>query len=112
MNTLQLGKWYAAQSLVRRLWAFWDSDRMRVIVTLEPTHDGDDVYPVWLARAHKWTSELQLLIDAPVELEVMDEPAGIDGVLVAELSWRDMAIETIDTGSDTFGTRRSGNVLP
>ena len=92
MNTAQLAKWYAAHSLIRRLWAFWDAERMRVIVTLEPTHDGDDVYPVWLARAYEWTSELQLLMDAAVELEVMDKPAGMDGVLVAELSWRDSSI--------------------
>ena len=68
---------------------------MRVIVTLEPTHDGDDIYPAWVANGHEWAYELQLRIDGPVQLEVMHEPflpdfaAGVDGVLVAELFWRD-----------------------
>jgi hypothetical protein len=90
-----LAKWYAAHSAIRRLWAISDSHRMRVIVTLEPTHDGNDIYPAWLANGHEWTHELQLLVDAPVQLEVMDEPsledfaAGVDDVLVAELFWRD-----------------------
>jgi len=90
-----LAKWYAAHSAVRRLWAVSESQRMRVIVTLEPTRDGDDIYPAWLANGHEWAHELQLRLRGPVQLEVMDEPllaglaAGVDGVLVAELSWRD-----------------------
>ena len=68
---------------------------MRVIVTLEPTHDGDDIYPAWVANGHEWAHELRLRIDGPVQLEVVHEPllpdfaAGVDGVLFAELSWRD-----------------------
>ncbi|RPH55000.1 MAG: hypothetical protein EHM84_00420 [Lysobacterales bacterium] len=90
-----LAKWYAVHPAVRRLWAISDSQRMRVIVTLEPTHDGDDIYPAWLANGHEWTHELQLLMGWPVQMEVTDEPslvefaAGADGVLVAELFWRD-----------------------
>jgi len=90
-----LSNWYAAHSAVRRLWAVRDSQRMRVIVTLEPTHDGNDIYPAWLANGHEWAHELQLRMDVPVQLEVMDEPffaeppAGVDGVLVAALFWRD-----------------------
>ncbi len=71
---------------------------MRVIVTLGPTHDGDDIYPAWLANGQEWARDLQLRIDGPVQLEVVDEPfladfaAGVDGVLVAELSWRDSSL--------------------
>lgn len=71
---------------------------MRVIVTLEPTHDGDDIYPAWLANGHEWANELQLRMDVPVQLEVMDEPflaepaAGVDRVLVAALFWRDSSM--------------------
>lgn len=71
---------------------------MRVIVTLEPTHDGDDTYPAWLANGNEWAHELQLHMDGPVQLEVMDEPflaefpSGVDGVLVAELFWRDSSM--------------------
>jgi hypothetical protein len=93
-----LSKWYAARSAVRRLWAIKESQRMRVIVTLEPTHDGDDIYPAWLANGHEWAHELQSRLDVPVQLEVTDEPflaepaAGVDGVLVAALFWRDSSI--------------------
>jgi hypothetical protein len=90
-----LAEWYAAHSAVRRLWAIKESQQMRVVIRLEPTNDGDDIYPAWLAKGHEWARELQLLMAAPVQLEVVDEPllaefaAGIDGVLVAELFWRD-----------------------
>ena len=93
-----LAKWYAARSAVRRLWAIRDSQRMRVSVTLEPAHDGDDIYPAWLANGHEWAHELQLRMDVPVQLEVMDEPflaepaAGVDGVLVAALFWCDSSM--------------------
>jgi hypothetical protein len=93
-----LADWYAAHSAVRRLWAIKESQRMRVIVTLEPTPDSDDIYPAWLANGHEWAHELQLRLDGPVQLEVMDEPflaefaAGVDGVLVAELFWRDSSM--------------------
>jgi hypothetical protein len=105
-----LAKWYAAHSAVRRLWAISDSQRMRVIVTLEPTHDGNDIYPAWLANGHEWTHELQLLMDAPVQLEVTDEPflvefpAGVDGVLVAELFWRDSSTRPDDPASASGGS--------
>jgi hypothetical protein len=93
-----LTKWYAAHSSVRRLWAIKDWQRLRVIVALEPTHDGEDIYPAWLANGHEWAHELQLRMDVPVQLEVMDEPylaepaAGVDGVLVAALFWRDSSM--------------------
>jgi hypothetical protein len=95
---MSLATWYAAHSAVRRLWAIRDLQRMRVIVALEPTHDGDDIYPAWLANGHEWAHELQLLMEGPVQLEVMDKPflgefaAGVDGVLVAELFWRDSSM--------------------
>jgi hypothetical protein len=90
-----LAKWYAAHSAVRRLWALRESQGVRVVVTLEPTRDGDDIYPAWLANGRDWARELQLGLGEPVQLEVMhgsspaEWAAGADGVLVAELSWRD-----------------------
>ena len=68
---------------------------MRVIVMLAPTHDGDDTSPAWLANGREWAHQLQLRMEGPVQLEVIDEPfvaqfaAGGDGVLVVELFWRD-----------------------
>src|SRR5688572_11023400 len=95
---LMLDKWYAAHPSIRRLWAVQESQRLRVIVTLEPTHDGDDIYPAWVANGHNWAHDLQSRMDRPVELEVMDEPslaelpADVDGVLVAEVFWRDSSM--------------------
>jgi hypothetical protein len=88
-----LAEWYAAHSAIRRLWAIKESQGMRVIVTLEPTHDGNDIYPAWLANGNEWAHELEMRIGGPMQLEVTDEPllpAGVGGgVLVAELFWRD-----------------------
>jgi hypothetical protein len=93
-----LTQWYAMHSAFRRLWAIKEPQRMRVVVMLEPTHDGDDIYPAWLANGQEWVRELQGRIAEPVQLEVVDEPfaaefvAGIDGLLVAELFWRDSSL--------------------
>jgi hypothetical protein len=90
--------WYAAHSSVRRLWAIRDAYGLRVLVTLEPTHDGDDTLPAWLANCHAWAQELQLCMDDSVRLERLDEPvfdgAAIDAEssLVATLSWRDPSL--------------------
>jgi hypothetical protein len=95
---LVLDKWYAAHPSIRRLWAVQESQGLRVIVTLEPTHDGDDIYPAWVANGHNWAQDLQSRMDASVELEVMDEPSlarlpiGVNGVVVAELFWRDSSV--------------------
>jgi hypothetical protein len=84
------------------LWAISESQCLRVIVALEPTHDGDDIYPAWLANSHEWARELQFRMDGPVQLEVMDAPllaefvAGANGILVAELFWRDSSMTPDD----------------
>ena len=98
MVVTALTQWYAAHSAFRRLWAIKEAQRMRVVVMLEPTNDGDDIYPAWLANGQQWARELESRIAEPVQLEVVDEPfaaefvAGMDGLLVAELSWRDSSL--------------------
>lgn len=97
-----LAKWYAAHAAVRRLWAISESQRIRVFVKLAPTGDGDDIYPAWLANGREWARELQLGLGGPVQLDVIDgfflaeSAAGVDGVLVAELSWRDASMTPDD----------------
>jgi hypothetical protein len=87
--------WYAVHSNVRHLWAVRDSHGLRVLVTLEPTHDGNDSDPVWIANRHAWAHELQLCTDHSVRLERLDEPmldsAAMDAesLIVATLSLRD-----------------------
>jgi hypothetical protein len=77
------------------LLAIRDAHGLRVLVTLEPTLDGDDTHPAWIANRHAWAHELRLCTDRSVRLERLDEPVfdseAIDaaGLIVATLSWRD-----------------------
>jgi hypothetical protein len=87
--------WYAAHSNVRRLWAIRDARGLRVLVALEPTHDGNDIHPAWIANCHAWAHELRSYTEHSVRLELLDEPVfdgtAIDGEsqIVAHLCWRD-----------------------
>jgi hypothetical protein len=90
-----LSQWYAANPAVRRLWAVEDSFAVRIHLTLEPTLDGPDTLPVWLAHCHNWTRDLQLLTNRDVQLRLVDadvfagSPMLMDETLLAELHWRD-----------------------
>ena len=88
-----LSRWYAGQSSIRRLWAVDDREaRISVFVTLEPTFDGDDALPIWLAQSDAWRHELRVLTDRDVRLELLaagtSEPAHAE-TTIAELHWRD-----------------------
>lgn len=98
LNDLQsaaIEAWYARHASVRQLWAIWEGHRLRVLVTLEPTHDDNDTSPAWVAHCHAWADELQLCTNLPVQLELIDEPmlegagSGGEGANLARLSWRD-----------------------
>jgi len=88
-----LAAWYTTHPAVRRLWAVRNSYQLRILVTLEATHDDSDAYPAWLANCYAWARELQLCTDSPVRLELLDgfDGAAIDAesVIVTTLSWRD-----------------------
>ena len=43
-ESLVLGKWYDANPAVQRLWGIRDARTLRVVVSIAPTPDGDDVY--------------------------------------------------------------------
>jgi hypothetical protein len=71
-------------------------EAIRVVVTLEPTLDGDDTQPAWLANSWTWAQELRLRLQRIVHLELIHEPsvrveASCDGdnTLITEISWRD-----------------------
>ena len=93
--TAALGKWYDAHAAVRRLWASEQSGAVRVVVALEPTSDGDDALPAWLANSREWTGDLRSLTNRDVELQAIfltaaeESPFDADAVLIAEFSWRD-----------------------
>jgi hypothetical protein len=85
----------AFHSKIRRLWAIENLRGIRVIVALEPTHDGNDTSPAWLANCHAWAIEMRLHLKRTIVLELIGDPSleaiDIDGetVIVADLGWRD-----------------------
>lgn len=93
-----LAEWYASHSVVRRLWAIEMVEAIRVVVMLEPTVDGDDTQPTWLAHSRSWVQELRSRMHRMVHLEMINEPLQIESsfdrssALVTEVSWRDRSI--------------------
>jgi hypothetical protein len=93
-ESLALALWYDSKPAVRRLWGIEHDRRLRVIVTLEPTLDNDDIYPVWLLNTGTWARELRSRIGRPVQLELfLASPWDIEldagSVVIADLHWRD-----------------------
>lgn len=89
-----LARWYANHAPIRRLWAVDEADALVVFVALEPSSDGDDALPVWLANRHNWTDDLRQAIDRDVQLKLVSgafETADVnaEAITIAELSWRD-----------------------
>jgi hypothetical protein len=90
-----LERWYADHSSIRRLWAIDESDALVVFVALEPSSDGDDALPVWLANRHSWTHDLRRATERDVQLKLLvsgafdDTDVDTGAVTIAELSWRD-----------------------
>lgn len=90
-----LAKWYAAHASVRRLWAVENQDALTVFVALEPTSDGDDAFPIWLANSREWVGDLGARTNRDVELKLIvsdgfeeaDVAAG--ATKIADLRWRD-----------------------
>lgn len=97
-ESLALARWYDAHPSVRRLWGIQDLQTLRVVVALEPTHDSDDVFPVWAANYRAWVRELRSLTRSAVQLELFSESALDDiefraeAVVIADLFWRDPAV--------------------
>jgi hypothetical protein len=97
-ESLALARWYDGQPAVRRLWGIQCGGQLRVIVAIEPTHDGDDVFPLWFANADAWTRELILRTGLQVRLELVHElPSSVlevdgDGVVIVDLFWRDATL--------------------
>jgi hypothetical protein len=93
-----LVRWYDSQPSVRRLWAIKCAHQLRIIIAIEPTHDNNDVYPVWFANSGLWVNELQLRTGSAVQLELLQESpwGGIEidsgSVVIADLFWRDATL--------------------
>ena len=92
-----LARWYAEQPAVRRLWAIRATDEpmLRVIVLLEPSPDGDEISPAWMAHGSRWARDLRERLAGAVQLERIDGPLPdefeIDGegAVLSALCWRD-----------------------
>ena len=69
-----------------------------MLISLEPTLDGDDTHPAWIANRHTWARELQSCMQLSVRLEqsaapvLQESESDTEGVIVAALSWRDPSV--------------------
>ena len=86
-----LTRWYGTHSCIRHLRAVRYRDEFIAFVTLEPTSDGNDTLPTWLAKREGWAQELRSLMDAEVQLEMNmpDDFDASDATVIAELTCRD-----------------------
>lgn len=89
-----LATWYASHAVVRRLWAIEEIDAIRIIVKLEPTSDGGDTLPAWLANNWAWAQELRSRMHRTVHLEMIgaspiESVFDRDRTLITEISWRE-----------------------
>lgn len=92
--TAALVSWYGARAAIRRMWAIDRSFALEVRVALEPTPDGGDTLPAWLANRGYWTCELQQLARREVQLKLValddfgEFHTDPDASVIAELHWR------------------------
>jgi hypothetical protein len=90
----RLAKWYDAQSSIRRLWAVQE-EALIVYLSLEPTADGGDTLPVWLAMSGGWRNDLESIMSREVQLrlvasgELAPSHNNDNAVVIAEVDWRD-----------------------
>lgn len=90
-----LAAWYSSRSQVRRLWAIDESDSILIVMKIEPTLDGYDALPTWLAKGTQWMEELATVLQRPVHVEMLGAPSQADALaamnerLLAEFSWRE-----------------------
>ena len=90
-----LAQWYTDNAAIRRLRAVEAAVGLVVLVTLEPTSDGDDTLPIWLANQREWSDRLTQLTRREVQLlpvaanEYEGSPVDAGAVTIAELGWRD-----------------------
>jgi len=87
-----LTAWYARRPEVRRLWAVLEREELVVLLALEPTVDGNDSSPVWLARFPDWRDDLVRLARAEVRLSLVDGTYPLrrrpGSILLIQLDWR------------------------
>lgn len=89
-----LERWYTDHSSIRRLLAIADPTALKVLVKLEPTPDGDETLPIWLANRCAWVDELRLRVRWEVQLQligsgIVEDHIDADALTIAEVSWRD-----------------------
>ncbi|MGJ0223460.1 hypothetical protein ACQUZK_08655 [Streptococcus pyogenes] len=105
-TTKALARWYDERAAVLRLWAILPEAAadgttvrpLRVLLLLQPSPDGNDTAPAWVAHGPAWSRELEQRLARAVQLECID--AGVadsfeidgDGALLASLCWRDPTV--------------------
>lgn len=98
-----LKAWYDAKPAIRRLWAIepedaGDAGALRVVVMLEPSPDGNETSPSWMAHGERWALELSEQLAGTVDLERIDGPLPDEfelegeGTVLSALCWRDSTL--------------------
>jgi hypothetical protein len=89
-----LARWYADHASIRHLWAMESSVGIEILLVLEPTSDGDETLPIWLANRGDWATDLRLLTQREVQLRLAvlddfgDSYVNHDAITIAQFSWR------------------------
>lgn len=105
-TTKALARWYDERAAVLRLWAIQPESTaggltarpLRIILLLQPSADGNDTAPAWVAHGATWSRELEQRLARAVQLECVDfavaEGFEVDGegALLASLCWRDPTV--------------------
>ena len=99
-----LASWYDGCAEVRGFLATHRSEalpagKLRILVVLEPTADGSDVLPVWMANAPRWVGLLKERTGREVSMELVQDlpPIGVEPVrgeaIIAAGRWRDPTVD-------------------
>jgi predicted nucleotidyltransferase len=79
-----IAAWAGKHEKVRRVWVIGSrasgtarpGSDLDIAVELEPTPDGDETLPDWVANAEAWRDELQQHVAPKVDLQWVDPIAG------------------------------------
>jgi|SRR3954451_3472014 hypothetical protein len=111
VNVIALEHWYNAHPAILRLWVMQQGraddgsprSDLRVILMLQPSGDGDETSPAWMAHSGIWATELERMLARTVELECLERALGEhlmtegDASLLASFSWRDSTLLQSDS---------------
>jgi predicted nucleotidyltransferase len=100
-----IAAWAGTHDKVRRVWVVGSRARgtarpesdLDIAVELEPTPDGDETLPEWVANAEAWRDELQQRVEPKVDLQWVDAIGGSGGTRADAAEGKVLAYERMPT---------------